>query len=249
MRRVIIIQARMGSTRLPGKVLMEVAGKPMLAQQLRRLKACRNADDIVIATTTTVVDEPIVDLAHREGVSVFRGHEQDVLGRFVHASKYSKADVVVRITADCPLIDPQLTDRVIGELIEHSQGCDYVSNVIERTFPRGLDVEALFLDTLLRMDRLAHSRSAREHVTILLRFERPDLFLLRSVVDQENNADLRWTVDTAGDLKMIRILYERMGLDSQLKTYPEILAHVRSHPELSQLNANVETWEPPRQIS
>jgi spore coat polysaccharide biosynthesis protein SpsF len=246
MKTVIIIQARMTSTRLLGKILMEVAGKPMLAQQIRRLKECAKADEIVIATTTNTADEPVVDLARQEGVSFFRGSEQDVLSRFVDASKSAGADVVVRVTGDCPLIDPQITDRVVGELINHSYECDYASNVIQRTFPRGLDVEAFFVDTLLRMNRLAESQLAREHVTIVVRSERPDLFLCRSVVDSNNNADLRWTVDTADDLRMIRILYEKLQLSTRPKTYPEILAYVRSHPELSQVNAKVKTWEPHR---
>lgn len=246
MKRVIIVQARMTSTRLPGKVLAEVAGKPMLAQQLRRLKQCTAADEIVIATTTNLADQPIVELARQENVGWFCGSEHDVLARFVGAAQQFGAEVVVRITADCPLIDPQITDKVITELTTYAAECDYASNVIERTYPRGLDVEAFYGDTLLRINRLAQSQAAREHVTIVPRSERPELFLCRSVVDSQNNAHLRWTVDTEIDLGLIRLLYEALNLDQWVAPYREILTYVQTHPGLSQMNAAVETWEPGR---
>ncbi len=247
MKRVIIIQARMTSTRLPGKVLMPVCGQPMLAQQIRRLKQCRRMDQLVIATTTNLTDDQVVELARREGVGWFRGSEDDVLGRFVGAALQERADLVVRVTADCPLIDPWVTDQVIQELAEHSTDCDYVCNFLPRTFPRGLDVEAFFTDVLLRVDRLGQSPTAREHVTTLIYSERPELFLRRQVVDRQDNSDLRWTVDTEVDLRLVRVLYEALGLDVRVAPYQEVLAHVRAHPELAVLNAAEKTWEPPIQ--
>ena len=113
MRRVIVVQARMTSTRLPGKVLMDVAGQPMLVQQLRRLKQCALVDDIVVATTTHATDDPVAELAHREQVGCFRGSEQDVLARYVGAAREAKADGVVRVTTDCPLIEPEIVGRVV----------------------------------------------------------------------------------------------------------------------------------------
>jgi spore coat polysaccharide biosynthesis protein SpsF len=245
MRRVIIVQARMTSTRLPGKVLMDVAGQPILAQELHRLKQCALVDDIVVATTTNVTDDPVAELAHREQVGCFRGSEQDVLARYVGAAREARADVVVRVTADCPLIDPQVTDRVIAELTDHAMECDYASNVLRRTYPRGLDVEAFFWDTLLRMDRLAQSAAAREHVTIVPRSEHPELFLCRSVEDDEDNADLRWTVDTAADLEFVRQLYAALNLNTRTASYPEILGYVRNHVGLARRDA-IETWDPSR---
>lgn len=246
MKRVIIVQARMTSTRLPGKVLANVAGKPMLAQQLQRLKQCTAADEIVIATTAHQTDQPVIELARRESVSWFCGSEHDVLARFVGTAQQAQAEVVVRVTADCPLIDPQVAAQVINDLTEHATECDYASNVLERTYPRGLDVEAFFMDTLLRMDRLAQSQAAREHVTLLPRSERPDLFLCRSVTDSQNNSDLRWTVDTASDLQLIQTLYETLEIGRRSVSYPEVLAYVRAHPELSQMNLNIQTWDPGR---
>ena len=245
MRRVIIVQARMTSTRLPGKVLMGIAGRPMLAQQLRRLKRCTLVDDIVVATTTHASDDSVAELAHQEQVGCFRGSERDVLARYVGAAREAKADVVIRATADCPLIDPQVTDRVIAELTDHAMECDYASNVLHRTYPRGLDVEAFFWDTLLRIDRLAQSIAAREHVTIVPRSEHRELFLCRSVEDNQNNADLRWTVDTAADLEFVRRLYAALNLGAHTAFYPEILGYARNHVELARRD-EVETWDPSR---
>ena len=246
MKRVIAVQARVTSTRLPGKVMADIAGRPMLAQQLRRLKQCSMADEIVIATTPALTDEPIVELAKREGVQCFRGSEDDVLSRIVGAARQTQADVVVRITADCPLIDPQVADQVIAELVNLPADCDYASNVLQRTYPRGLDTEALFVDTLVRMDRLARSRASREHVTVFLRLERPDLFLCRSVMDHEDNSDLRWTVDTAEDLEFVRALYGALDLSTRPVPYPEMIAYVRAHPEMINLDVGHKTWDPAR---
>lgn len=244
MKKACIIQARMQSRRLPGKVLKDVAGKPMLAQQIQRLRRCELFDNILVATSFLAVDDPIVDIARKEDVAWFRGSEEDVLARFVDAARQVGADVIVRITADCPLIDPQIADRVVDELVQHISECDYAANVLQRTYPRGLDVEAFFWDTLLRIDRLARSQQAREHVTIVPRSERPELFMCRSVIDTQDNSDLRWTVDTEADLQVVRVLYEKLGLHERSVTYSELLAYVREHPELTKLNADIETWSP-----
>lgn len=244
MRRVIIVQARMTSTRLPGKVLLDLAGRPLLAQQLHRLKRCRHADEIVVATTTQGADDPVVTLADREGVRWFRGNEADVLSRYVGAAREVKADVVVRVTADCPLIDPEESDRVIERLVDSPEPCDYTSNVhavgVEhRTYPRGLDTEAMFADTIERVHRLARSAPAREHVTVYIWKERPDLFVTHLVADVEDNSDLRWTVDERADLEMMRRLYDALGVGDRRVGYRQVLAYVRAHPELSALNAAV----------
>jgi spore coat polysaccharide biosynthesis protein SpsF len=244
MKRILLIQARTTSTRLPGKVLRELAGAPMLAWQLRRLKQCREVDDVVVATTTNAADDPLVELANREQVRWFRGSEADVLSRFVGAAREAAADVVVRVTSDCPLISPEVTDRVIRDLTDHAATCDYTSNIWERTYPRGLDVEALFFDTLLRCDRLGTSAAAREHVTVVPRSERPELFLLRSVMDTEDHSDLRWTVDTERDFELISRIYEGLGLAERTAPYEEIRSYVRAHPDLVTYNEGIETWTP-----
>jgi spore coat polysaccharide biosynthesis protein SpsF len=244
MKRVIIIQARMTSTRLPGKVLMDIAGQPMLAWELKRLRQCSMADQVMIATTINPIDDPIVELAKKEKIDWFRGDEQDVLSRYIGAARQAHADVIVRVTADCPLIDPQITDKVIHELVDHPGECDYASNVIKRTFPRGLDVEVLFWDTLLRIDRLALSKTSREHVTVVLRSERPELFMCRSVTDYQDNSDLRWTVDTNADMQLILTLYQSLDLTTRMVPYSEILSYMRANPDLSHLNNDSATWDP-----
>jgi spore coat polysaccharide biosynthesis protein SpsF len=237
MRRVVVIQARMTSTRLPGKVLMDLAGRPMLERQLERLEGCRQVDEIVLAVTTNPDDDPIVDLAGRLSVRVHRGSEHDVLDRYVGAARASDAAVVVRVTSDCPLIDAAEVDAVIDAL---EPEYDYASNTLVRHLPRGLDAEALWRDALDRTARMATSTPAREHVTWFCREERPDLFELRSVVRDVDAADLRWTVDTAEDLELVRRLYAELGLAEQSRPFAEVLAHVRAHPELAEINVHVE---------
>lgn len=230
MRRVAIIQARMTSTRLPGKVLMDLAGRPMLARELARVKRCRLVDDVVVATTTNISDDAVVATARAEGVRWFRGSETDVLGRYAGAAREARADVVIRITADCPLIDPEISDRVVDALTLGLEPADYASNVLRRTYPAGLDTEALWRDTLDRVARHARSASAREHVTPYIYAERPDLFVLRSVTDEPDASDLRWTVDVAADLEVVRRMYEELGLAEQPLPYREMLRHARAHP-------------------
>lgn len=239
MRRVIVVQARTTSTRLPRKVLMDLCGRPMLAQQLRRLKLCRRVEDIVLATTRNASDDPIVELAEVEQVRWFRGDEDDVLGRYMGAAREAKAEMIIRITSDCPLIDPGVTDQVVRELEENSRRADYASNVIRRTFPQGLDTEVFLIDVLERMFRLAESCSAHEHVTHFLLHEHPDLFLTRSVEDCEDNSDLRWTVDQEEDLRMVRQLYETLDLDCTDVSYADIVKYVRSHPEVAAINVGI----------
>ncbi|MFH1148456.1 MAG: glycosyltransferase family protein [Pseudomonadota bacterium] len=248
MRNVVIIQARMTSTRLPGKVLMDITGRPMLCHQLDRLKKCTMVDSIVIATTVNTSDDVIVRTACQEGVDYFRGSERDVLGRYIGAARRAKADVVVRITADCPLMDPEVVDLMISTLLKDKTGCDYVSNIIQRTYPRGLDVEALYFDTLVRLDRLGKSKADREHVTLLMRSGYPDLFIRRSITDSTNNSDLRLTVDRSEDLELIRTLFEKLNLRNDHLSYRDIVAYLRQHPELIEINSHVETWEPAQPV-
>lgn len=243
MRRVIIVQARMTSTRLPGKVMMDLAGRPLLAQELRRLALCREAEEIVVAMTTNTADDRLESLAEAEGARWFRGSETDVLSRYVGAAREAKADLLVRVTSDCPLIDPEVTDTVIRELGNHP-GTDYASNVLMRTFPRGLDAEAMTREALERLDALARSKPAREHVTHFLLKEKPELFKVRSVMDPEDNSDLRWTVDTAEDLAMVRRLYEELGLSEHPLPYRKILDYARRNPEIAALNAHVPQKKP-----
>jgi spore coat polysaccharide biosynthesis protein SpsF len=244
MHRVVIVQARMTSQRLPRKVLMELAGRPMLEQQLRRLARCARADEIVLAVTTNPQDEPLVELADRLGLRWHRGSEHDVLARYADAARAAAADLVVRVTSDCPLIDADEVDAVIEALEQRRTTCDYASNRLEPHLPRGLDTEALWCDVLERTDRLAVSAPAREHVTWFCYAERPDLFELHSVRRPFDAADLRWTVDTPDDLALVRRLYADLGLAERHVPTAAIIDHVRRHPDVAALNAHIAQKSP-----
>jgi spore coat polysaccharide biosynthesis protein SpsF len=238
MRVIAIVQARMGSTRLPGKVLAELGGATMLGQVVRRLRTARRLDEVVVATTTLAADDAVVREAGRLGAGVHRGPEHDVLARYVGAARSYRADAIVRVTADCPLIDGGVVDRVIDALTDD---VDYASNTHLRRYPRGLDAEAVHRDALDRIGRLARSTAAREHVTAFV-VEQPALFRVAQVVPDEpgrDDADLRWTVDTEADLATVRGLYAALGLGDATAGYRDIVAAVRARPELAAGNAHV----------
>lgn len=237
-RVVAITQARMTSTRLPGKVLKVTRGKSLLGWHIERLKCCPLVDEIVIATTVNATDEPLVALAHQLGVRCFRGPEDDVLSRFVGAAREAKAEIVVRVTSDCPLWDPAEGARVIDAL--STTAVDYASNGQQRSYPRGLDTEALWRDVLERLDRLAPRIAGpeREHVTYMVHASRPALFLRHSVTGEQDNSDLRWCVDTPADFACIDSIYS--GLADPLAPFPDVLRFVRAHPEIARLNAEIE---------
>jgi spore coat polysaccharide biosynthesis protein SpsF len=237
MRRTVIVQARMTSTRLPGKVLTELEGKPMFEHQLARLARCAHADEIVVATTVNATDDPLVELAERVGVRWFRGSESDVLSRYLGAAREAESDLVVRVTSDCPLIDPVETDAVIQALEERPDSADYAANFLHRHLPRGLETEAMWRDVLERAARMGTSPVSREHVTPFIHGERPDLFSLVAVKRPYDAADLRWTVDTPEDLEAVRRIYAALGPEP--RPLGEVIAWVREHPEVSALNAHV----------
>jgi spore coat polysaccharide biosynthesis protein SpsF len=234
MRTIAIIQARMGSSRLPGKVLAELGGTTMLAQVVRRLREARGVSEIVVATSTAALDDEVVRAAGKLGVGVHRGSETDVLARFAGAARSYRADAIVRVTADCPLLDPGVVGEVIAALTDQ---VDYASNTHDRSYPRGLDAEALHRDTLERIARMATSPAAREHVTAFV-MEVPALFRIAQVRAAHDDSDLRWTVDTAEDLAMVRGLYAALDLTSS-RPYREVVAAVRARPELAAVNAHV----------
>lgn len=239
MKTVVVLQARMTSKRLPGKVLRSLAGRPMLSHQLRRLRQMQHAGELVVATTSLPTDDPVVALCRTESVRFFRGDEQDVLSRYVGAARETHADVIVRVTADCPLLDPGVCDRVVGALLAAPEQVDYAANVLDRTWPQGLDTEVFFRDVLDRMDRMGTSQMSREHVTWFARRERPELFRLASIRDTEDHSDLRWTVDTEEDFGVVESIYAALGLGERVAPYAEILQYVVAHPAISRGNAHV----------
>jgi len=244
-RTVAIVQARTTSTRLPGKVLLDLAGRPVLDRVLERVAAAPGVDEVVVATTVNATDDPVVALADRAGHRWFRGDEHDVLGRYVGAAREARADVVVRVTADCPLLDPAVVGRVAAELVGNADRCDYAGNAVVRSYPRGLDAEALFADVLERVHRLATRPEEREHVTMAVYSTHAALFLRRDVVAATDDGDLRWTVDHPVDLDVVRAVYDALGLADRRLGYEDVVAWCRRHPEVAARNADLVTYSPP----
>lgn len=206
-RTVAVVQARMGSTRFPGKVLATLSGEPMVLRQLERVRRARRIEDIVVAVPESEQDDDLVRVCRDAGYVVVRGDSEDVLSRFLLAADSSNASVVVRITADCPLISPHIIDTVIDTF--HTSDADYVSNTLQPTFPDGLDVEVVTADALRDVARTSHDPAEREHVTLGV-YRHPERFAVRNVVDESgrDHSHLRWTVDTPEDLEFVRQVYD-----------------------------------------
>lgn len=235
MRIVAIIQARMGSTRLPGKTLMPLARQPILARVVERVSKAKQLHDLMVATTVAPGDAPIVELCHDRGWTFFRGSEEDVLDRYCKAAREAAADVIVRVTADCPVIDSGLIDEVIAAFLRDR--CDYASNGLEpRTFPRGLDVEVFSQDTLNRAWRDDTNPAWREHVTPYI-YRHPGRFRLLRIAGEKDFSRYRWTVDTIEDYELLRRIYEHFG-DREFG-WMDILRLVEKHPDWSASNSHV----------
>lgn len=235
-RVAALVQARMGSTRLPGKVLRELAGATMLERAVRRLRTAATLDETVVATSVLAADDAVAELCRTRGIACFRGSEQDVLARFLQAAEAHAADVVVRITADCPLIDAGVVDEVVTALLARPD-CEYASNVLpRRTFPRGLDAEAFSVDLLRRLDREDQNPAWRQHVTELV-FQRPERFRIFNVVAEADYSRHRWTVDTVDDFALLSEIYEHFG--ERPFGWRDVLAFLADRPSLTALNAHV----------
>ncbi len=226
-----IVQARMGSSRLPGKVLMDIAGQPMLWHVVTRARRAVTIDDIVVATSTASADDVLVDYCTRYDITSFRGSEDDVLDRYYQAAKSLGATTVIRITADCPLLDPAVIDQIVSYFPSGSY--DYVCNTNPPTFPDGLDTEVFSFQALETAWQQARWQSEREHVTPYIR-NHPEMFHLGNVTNSEDLSNLRWTVDEREDLAFVRGVYG--VLDSDQTSMRDILDLLRRRPELRAVN-------------
>ena len=236
MRTVAIIQARMNSNRLPGKVLKDICGESMLSRVIHRVMCAASLDNVVVATSDTPADDLIESECGKLRVTVFRGSEDDVLDRFYQAALFHKADVAVRITADCPLIEPIIIDKVVQAFL--SSYVDYVSNTLQRTYPRGLDVEAVSLRALAIAWKNSFKPYHRAHVTPYI-YENVDFFKLLSVTNSSNWSKYRWTVDTSEDLQFVRRVYEILGCNS-LFSWNEVLNLCEDDQSLVALNSHIQ---------
>jgi len=232
---VAMVQARMGSTRLPGKVLFDLAGETVLARVVRRVQRARLVQQVVVATSTSDTDSAIVDESSRLGIECFRGSEQDVLDRYYQAAKRVTADVIVRITSDCPLIDPELVDETVHVFL--AKNADYASNVSPRLYPRGLDTEVFSMPALERAWREADQAHEREHVTPYF-YEHPEIFRLAFAPAKSDYSHHRWTLDTPEDLALLRAIYQAFH-DRLDAGWREVLEFVEQRPDLAALNSGV----------
>ena len=235
MRVVAIIQARMGSTRLPGKVLRDINGETMLSRVVQRVRQTKLLDQTIVATTVEAADDPIIDACNSLKVASFRGSEMDVLDRYYQASLVYEADAIVRITSDCPLIDPLLIDEVIKAYIKETP--DYAGNTLMRTYPRGLDTEVIAQSALSRSWREATDPYQRAHVTPYI-YQNPQLFKMVSVHSATDYSDYRWTVDTLEDLQLVQAIYSHLA-DKPFFNWHEALELLVQEPELQALNQHI----------
>jgi len=238
MKKIVIIQARMGSTRLPGKVLLDIAGQPMLARVIKRVQQAQFPDEVVVATSTESQDDQLATFCSQQGWPCFRGSTLDVLDRFYQAASAFAADYLVRVSADCPLIDPDILDLVADAVVNSSGKIDYAANMLPpRTFPRGVDVEAFTFDTLKKTWTEATEDSHREHVTPYV-YRNPNLFRIFEVTNTTDESEYRWTVDAPEDLEIVRRICHQLK-DRNFRC-SDVVNICKRHPEWTDINAHVQ---------
>ncbi len=239
MRTVVIVQARMTSTRLPGKIIKTVLGKPLLAYQIERLRRIPDINEIVIATTTNDSDQAVVNLCKALDVACFRGPEEDVLARYYGAALEFQADIVVRITADCPIIDPTICGPAINFLINNNGQYDYVR--LDR-YPRGLDTEVFTFAALEECWREATAQPDREHVTPFI-YHHPERYRIKRLLCPVDYSHFRWTVDTPADFELIRRIIEELYPVNPEFTMQDSLEIFKKYPDWFFLNSTVHQKE------
>ncbi len=236
MTTLAVLQARMTSTRFPGKVLSPLLGEPMILRQLERVSRAGLIDELIVATSADPSDDPLVEALESAGYNVYRGSLDDVLARFIGAIDTFEsntgftAEVVVRLTADCPLASPRVIDEVITEF--RASEADYLSNTMTPTYPDGLDAEVVKVSVLREVASLAIDLPEREHVTLGV-YRRNDAYAIGNHADSRNNSDLRWTVDTPEDFSFVSQVYQELYPSNPNFEYEDVLDYLRKYPERS----------------
>jgi spore coat polysaccharide biosynthesis protein SpsF len=238
-RTVAIIEARMTSTRLPGKIVRPILGRPLLELLIERLSRAQRLDHIVVATTSNPSDDGVEELTRRVGVGCFRGSEEDVLDRVLQAARAAGADVIVEITGDSPLIDPAIVDLVVE--VYQANRCDYVSNALKQTFPIGLDTQVFSTAVLEQVAHLTNDPTDHEHVSLYI-YEHPERFSLHNLESglPDKYWNLRLTLDTLEDLALIRAIYEELYPKNPSFGLRDILELLERRPELIDLNHHIQ---------
>jgi len=238
MNIVATIEARMTSSRLPGKPLLPAAGMPMLEHLVRRLRAVPSIDAIVLATTVNTADAPLLELAERLGIVAFRGDEEDVMQRVIGAATSVGADVVVEITGDCPIIDPEIVEQTIRMFNAHK--ADYVSNAMVRSYPDGMDTQVFRLETLKRSAEMTNEWLDREHVTLHIR-NHPELFTQVHLVapPEIHWPELGLTLDERSDYELLKQIIEYFEIGNPLFSCLDVVRFLRQFPEFVEINKHV----------
>ena len=234
----VLIQARMTSTRLPGKVLCPINGRPMLLYMLERVNAAKHVNQVTVVTSIDPSDDPIADICKENRIICFRGSLDDVLDRYYQAALYFKADIIVRLTGDCPLIDPRMIDAVIDVYIKGEY--DYIANTVppKWTVPEGMDVEVFSFHKLKQVWLQAKKPSEREHVTFYF-WQNPALFSIFKYNIEEDLSQYRLTVDYPEDMEVIKAIISALYPQDHLFTMEDIVIFLKKRPEIHRLNMNI----------
>jgi spore coat polysaccharide biosynthesis protein SpsF len=237
---VCIVQARVGSTRLPGKVMLKLCNYTVLYHVLNRVKQSRKIDKIIVATTQNEKDSVIVGEAVFSGVEYYRGCEDDVLDRYYQAAYNSNATEIVRITSDCPLIDPNIIDHTIDMYFKENKNkkYDYACNFISRRYPRGLDVEIFSKEALSKAHKNAKQKHEREHVTPYI-YKNPELFTLLSIENASDESKYRWTLDVEEDYQLLNEIYEYFWKRNIFFGKDEVINYLKNNVDLLDINSKI----------
>ena len=235
-----IVQARMGSTRLPGKTLIDIEGKPLLEHVINRIRYSKMIEEIIIATTNEPEDKAIVNMAKKLQVKTYAGSSYDVLDRFYQVARLFEGKVIVRITADDPFKDPKVIDDIVNYFLSHPE-LNYVSNTIEPSYPVGIDVEVFSFEALKTAWENAKKSVEREHVTPYIIYN-PGLFNIANYKNSKQLSYLRWTIDTKEDLQMTKEVYNRLYVEDKIFYMDDILQLLQKYPHISDINSSIEQF-------
>jgi len=238
MKTVLIIQARLGSNRLPRKILKPIMGRPVLYYLMERVKFLTQVDSIIIATSINPRDDELVEFAIKNSINIFRGDEEDVLSRFYHAATFYDANIVVRCNSDCPLLDPLIVDEIIKEFKSNIDSIDYLSNILEPSYPVGMHTEVFTYEALSRAFLDAKDLAEREHVTPYI-YRRPNLFRLKNRLLDVDLSSHRWTLDYEEDFDLIKKILTNIYHKNPKFTMEDVIKLVNTNPEWKYINSHI----------
>jgi|LakMenEpi03Aug12_release.lakeMendotaPanAssembly.Ray.scaffolds.fasta_scaffold71367_6 spore coat polysaccharide biosynthesis protein SpsF len=226
---VAVLQARMSSSRLPNKVMLKVNGQPMIYWQIKRIKQALSIDHLVVATSTDSTDDPLVEFLTLNEVDVFRGSLNDVLSRFISVQEKIEPTAIIRLTADCPFVMPELIDRMAFRF--HQSEVDCLSNTVNPTYPDGLDIEIVKATAMIKLNHFELTAEEREHVTLGI-YRRPNLFTIENFQGDEDLSENRWTVDYLEDLEFVRLVFGEFVGKEPYFTLEDTLLFLKDNPNL-----------------